>query len=141
MFSIGPVDIEVSVTGAVAGPNGDPSIPINHRGVMHVVAISNQLTVPIDVEVDGSLGNNLLVFASGRTWTKLLQPLPAYVRAQPPPPSKTNEPLIRPVNSGTGSEAVYCSHIRWCHNGAVNLGQRLYPGQGSRNHVTVTVPP
>ena len=73
MFSAGPLVITVQVTGTVPDANGKPSIPSNHNGATHVVRISNLLTVPVDVEIGGAFTNNLLVFRSGPTWSKLLK--------------------------------------------------------------------
>jgi hypothetical protein len=138
MFTIGPLDIEVSVTGTLFDAHGNPSVPVNHNGTTHVVKISSLLTVPVDVEICGALTANRLKFASGSTWSKPLIGIPAYVRSSPSLPTLTNEPLIRPVNAGTGNETVRCSQVRYRNTGASGWGRWQIPA--SNNTVTVAVP-
>jgi hypothetical protein len=139
MFSIGPLDINVSVTGTVTDASGNALVPVGHNGATHVVEISNLSTVPVDVEISGDLMANLLVFASGATWSKPLHAVAAFVHVSPPPPAQTNEPLIRPVNTGNGSENVRCSQVRWRNTGALGWLPWHYPTSG--NTVAVVAPP
>lgn len=139
MFSAGPLVITVQVTGTVPDANGKPSIPSNHNGATHVVRISNLLTVPVDVEIGGAFTNNLLVFRSGPTWSKLLKSVPAFVRSQPPPPTQLDELIIRPANAGSGSEDVRCSQVRWCNSGAPGFSSWHFPSLN--NTVALVVPP
>ena len=139
MFSVGPLDIEVRVIGDVPDAFGNKTIPVRHMGAQHVVEIKNLLTVPVDVEICGDLVQNLVVFASGATWSKVLHSVPASVRLQPPPPSQINEALLRPFSLGTGSETVRCSQIRWCQTGAPNWNSWQFPA--ANNTVYIKVPP
>jgi hypothetical protein len=139
MFSTGPLDIEVSVTGTVPDASGYPSVPVGHSGTTHVTEISNLSTVPVDVEISGDLTANLLVFASGPTWTKPLHGVAAFIRATPPPPTQTNEPVNRPVNKGSGNETVRCSQVRWRNTGAP--GWMPWHSPATSNTVAVVVPP
>ena len=138
MFQSGPLDIEVRVTGTVPDASGVPTVPVGHSGATHVVEISSLSTVPLDVEVSGALSANLLIFASGATWSKVIQAIPAFTRASPPAPSVTNEPLNRPISRGTGNERVRCSRVRRRNRGAAGWGGSHSPT--SNNEVIVGVP-
>jgi hypothetical protein len=137
MFQIGPLDIDVRVTGTALDASGNPTVPVGHNGATHVVEISSLSTVPLDVEVSGALSANLLVFASGSAWSKTLY-IPAFTRASPPAPTVTNEPLNRPVSTGTGNERVRCSRVRRRNHGAAGWGAWHSPT--SNNEVVVGVP-
>jgi len=137
MFSFGPLDIDVKVTGTVPDSQGRPSMPVGHQGATHVLEVTNLSMVPVDMEAVGALTARLLVFASGATWTKPLQAIP--VHGNPPPsPSPINEPLLRPRNQGSGNETARCSQARWRNNGAPGWNPWHTPTSG--NSVTLVVP-
>jgi hypothetical protein len=134
MFSVGPLDITVSVNGTA--PTG---IPLYHRGAEHALEISNLLTVPVDLEIEGALTVNLIVFSSGATWSKTLSGIPAFVRANSPPPTKVAEDLLRPTNVGHGTETVRCPQARHRNTGSPGWQPWVVPPSG--NTASVNVPP